>query len=106
MINVAPKKKNGADKTKGLTYKGKPLNRKGNMLYYGNPGDKYIITLKVMANDKIKDLEVAKKVSIELQLNDPSLKGKDKVVKKAEREGLYRALDIGTVWLENALEEA
>ena len=101
---MAPKKGSNVTKAQGLTYKGKPLNRKGNMLYYGDPNDKYIITMKILAHDKIKDLEVAKKVSIELQINDPSLKGRDKVVKKAEREGLYRALDIGTVWLESALE--
>ena len=73
------------------------------MLYYGNPEDKYIITMKVLESKMVRDLKVSTKVSIELQKNDPSLRGKEKVVKKAEREGLFRALDIATVWLEDAL---
>ncbi len=88
----------------GLSYKGKPLIRKGDMLYYGNPKEKYIITMKVLETETVKDLEISKKVSIELQLNNPSLRARQKVVKKAEREGLYKALDIGTIWIEDALE--
>ncbi len=91
-------------KAKGLTYKGKPLVRKGNMLYYGNSDDKFIITMKIQDNMTVKDLNVAASVSIELQHNDFTLKPKERIIKKAEREGLYRALDIGTIWLEDALE--
>ncbi|WHH60440.1 hypothetical protein [Petroclostridium sp. X23] len=88
---------------KGLMYKGKPLTRKGDMLYYGNSEEKYIITMKVQDYKTVNNLKIATKISIELQLNDPSLRGREKVVKKAEREGLYRALDIGTIWLDDAL---
>jgi hypothetical protein len=90
-------------KGQGLMYKGKPLTRKGDMLYYGKPDDKYIVTMKILEYETIKNLKVAAKVSIELQHNNPSLRGREKVVKKAEREGLYKALDIGNIWLEDAL---
>ncbi|MCG8501571.1 MAG: hypothetical protein MJB12_14385 [Firmicutes bacterium] len=100
---MASSAKKGLKKGQELTYKGKALVRKGNMLYYGNGNEKYIITMKIMESEKIKDLKVATKVSIELQKNDPSLRSREKVVKKAEREGLYQALDIGTIWLEDAL---
>ena len=30
---------------------------------------------------------------------------KDKIVKKAERRGLYSAMDIGCIWLERELKE-
>ncbi|MGE4283440.1 MAG: hypothetical protein AB7G87_06920 [Clostridia bacterium] len=96
---IVAEKKTG----QGLMYKGKPLTRKGDMLYYGNSADKYIITMKIQDYKTVNNLRIATKISIELQKNDSSLRGRDKVVKKAEREGLYRALDIGTIWLEDAL---
>ena len=30
---------------------------------------------------------------------------KDKIVKKAERRGIYNAMDIGCIWLERELKE-
>ena len=41
------------------------------------------------------DLELATDVIVSLMENG-------KIVKKAEREGIYRALDIGAFWLEDA----
>jgi len=89
--------------SQGLTYKNKTLVRKGDMIYYGRPEDEYIITMKIQETKKYKDLNISSRISIELQKNDSSLKGKEKVVKKAEREGLYKALDIAAFWLEDAL---
>ena len=43
------------------------------------------------------------KVSDLLQLTDPSVRAKDRVVKKSEKDGFYTALDVGCVWLERAL---
>jgi len=52
---------------------------------------------------KVGDLDVASKVSVQLQLTDPAAKSRDRVVKKSEKDGLYTALDFGCVWLERAL---
>ena len=48
-------------------------------------------------------MDVATKVSIQLQLTDPDVKSRDRVVKKSEKEGLYAAMDVASVWLERAL---
>ena len=87
----------------GLMYKGKPLMRRGNLLYYGNPKDKYIIMMEVKNATKILTLNVSTHVVRKLQTND--IPGKEKVLKKAERDGLFSALDIGEFWLEEALAE-
>ena len=84
-------------------YKGKPLLRRGNLLYYGNPEDKYIIMMTVLESTKIIDLDVSTSVVVQLQTND--IPGKEKVLKKAERDGLFSALDVGEFWLEEALSE-
>ena len=88
---------------KTLEYKGHPLLRKDNIIYYGSFADKYIIMMQILDTKKVKDLDVASKVSVQLQLNDPSIKSRDRVVKKAEKESLYAAMDVAAVWLERAL---
>ena len=86
----------GAKKTAGLIYKGHPLRRAGNLIYYGSMTDPYIVMMQ-------RNLELATKVSIQLQLTEPDLKSRDRVVKKGEKESLYTAMDFATVWLERAL---
>ena len=86
-----------------LTYKGRPLMRKDNLIYYGSMADKYIVMLQVLETKKDHDLDLATRVSVQLQLTDPDLRARDRVVKKTEKEGFYTALDVGCVWLERAL---
>lgn len=92
-----------SEKKQVLMYKGHPLVRKDNTLYYGSMADKYIIMMQVLESTKVKGVDVATKVSVQLQLTDPDLKSRDRVVKKSEKEGLYTALDVGCVWLKRAL---
>lgn len=86
-----------------LVYKGHPLRRKDNLIYYGSMADKYIIALQILASQKVGDMDVASKVSVQLQLTDPDLKSRDRVVKKSEKANLYDAMDVGAIWLERAL---
>ena len=86
-----------------LTYKGRPLRRKDNLIYYGSMAEKYIIMLQVLSTMKVDDLDVATKVAVQLQLTDPDLKSRDRVVKKTEKESLYAAMDVACVWLDRAL---
>ena len=92
-----------AKKGTGLVYKGRPLRRVGNLIYYGSMADEYIILMQVLETKKEKNLELATKVSIQLQRTDPDLKSRDRVVKKGEKESLYTAMDFAGVWLSRAL---
>ena len=65
-----------------LMYKGHPLMRKDNLVYYGSMADKYIVMLQILESSNVSDLSVATKVSVQLQLTDPNLKSRDRVVKK------------------------
>ena len=89
---------------KVLTYKGHPLMRKDNIIYYGSMADSHIVILQILDTKKMGDSEIASKVSVQLQLTDPSARSRDRIVKKGEKEGLYTALDFGSVWLERALK--
>ena len=90
-------------KNEGLIYKGHPLRRAGNLIYYGTMAEKYIIMMQVLDTKKEQDLDLATKVSIQLQLTAPDLRSRDRVVKKSEKDSLYAAMDVAAVWLDRAL---
>ena len=87
----------------GLIYKGHPLMRKDNLIYYGSMADSHIVMLQILETKTVNSTEIATRVAVQLQLTDPTAKSRDRVVKKGEKAGLYTALDFGCVWLERAL---
>ena len=92
-----------ADENAVLMYKGRPLMRKDNLVYYGSMADSHIVMLQVLETKKVGDLDVATRVSVQLQLTDPNLKSRDRVVKKSEKDSLYAAMDVAAIWLDRAL---
>ena len=92
-------------KTEGLIYRGRPLRRVDNFIYYGTMSDKYIIMMQILDTKKDQDLNVASRVSVQLQLTDPTLKSRDRIVKKSEKDSLYAAMDVASIWLDRALKE-
>ena len=90
-------------KGQGLVYKNHPLRRIDNMIYYGSMADKYIVMFQILETKKEQDMDVATRVSVQLQLTDPEVKSRDRVVKKTEKDSLYAAIDVGCIWLERAL---
>ena len=90
-------------KGQGLVYKNHPLRRIDNMIYYGSMADKYIVMFQILETKKEQDMDVATRISVQLQLTDPEVKSRDRVVKKTEKDSLYAAIDVGCIWLERAL---
>ena len=86
-----------------LVYRGKPLVCSGDTLYYGDMKDDYIIMMQVLGTAQDHGLPVANRVMITLMRTDESLGPLERIVKTGEKEGLYPAIDIATVWLERAL---
>ncbi len=84
---------------KFFTYKGYPLVRMGDQLYYGNMYDNYVIWMQIQEKEKVGDLEVATKVKIYKMATDDKLSPIEAIVKQSEKPSLYSALDIAYVWL-------
>lgn len=84
-----------------LTYKEKPLVRKGNVIYFGDMSEKYITRLTVLTSQN----DVAEKIKVELMLSDTGLDEKSRVSKSSEKVGFYEALDIAYIWLTRANKE-
>ena len=98
-------KENEAQESQFPTYKGKPLVRCGDVLYYGSMTDRYVVRLEIKSKKKVKDLEVADRVSIQLMLTDQTIRNRKQIVKASEKDGLYLAMDLADVWLTRALSE-
>ncbi len=94
-----------AKKNEFLMYKGKPLVRNGKTIYYGYMNAPYVAILQITSTREVKGVEVADRVLVQLVNTDPDVRMKDKIVKKAERRGLYSAIEIGSIWLERELKE-
>ena len=92
-----------ADDKKVLMYKGHPLMRKDNLIYYGSMADSHIVMRQILETKKVNDVDIASRVSVQLHLPDPAVRSRDRVVKKGEKAGLSSALAFGCVWLERAL---
>lgn len=90
-------------KAEGLMYKGHPLRRVDNLIYYGTMAEKYIIMMQVLDTEPLKDISLAKRVSIQLQLTDASLRSRDRVVRSTEKSSLNEAMEFASIWLERAL---
>ncbi len=84
-----------------LNYKGRPLVRSGNKIYYGEPYNKVIVVLTILDNMKMGDIEMPSRIIVQLQSTDPELAmKKEKILSECERKTLSDALNIGSVWLE------
>ena len=93
------------DQPKFPTYKGKPLVRCGDVIYYGSMKDKYVVKLEIKSKKKVQDMDVADRVTVQLMYTDPNIRARKQIVKTTEKEGLYLAMDIADAWLTRALAE-
>ena len=90
-----------------LTYRGKPLIRQGNFLFYGNPEDEYILFMNILESKKIDGVETATKVLVQVQTTDEDVPFAERCVdkkKSAEKKSLFDALEVGIIWLERSLK--
>lgn len=86
---------------KFLEYKGKPLVRSGNEIYYGDMSDSYVVKFTILSND---DQGEPNKISVQLLKSDTSLSDKERIEKESTKTTMFEALDIGFVWLERKLK--
>ena len=91
-----------ADGIKGsyLEYKGLPLVREGNELYYGDMSDKYYLFMMIMSEEKNNKLNIALPDKVMIQIVESA--NPTNILKQKVSKGLAEAFEIGTAWLERA----
>ncbi len=91
--------------TPKLTYKGRPLVRCGKDIYYGSMTEPYIVYLQVLNTKKENGVDVADKVHIILLSTDDSKPLPERIVRQANKVGLFNALSFGDIMLRGQLKE-
>ena len=86
---------------KFLCYKGKPLVRKDNEIYYGDMAEKFVVRFQILSAKN----DIADEVKIQLLKNDTDEPVEKRVTKESTKNTLFDALDIGFIWLERALKD-
>lgn len=84
-----------------LTYKGYPLLRKDDEIYFGNMSDDYFVRMQILHKKKFNDtdLEVADKIAIYKVSTNENLNIMEAIIRKSEKYSLYDALDLAVAWL-------
>ncbi len=80
-------------------YKGLPLVRKGNELYYGSMGDKEVVYMQIASSEKRGDVDVATKVRVYRMLTDENVPVMERITKTTEKRSLFEAIDLAHDWL-------
>ncbi len=87
-----------------MTYKGYPLVRKGNDIYFGFMSDPYVIWLQTENPKDVMGIAVSQKVRFYQMKTGENLDPSEAIVKNGERNTLYDALDVAATWLKRANE--
>ncbi len=88
-----------------LQYKGQPIARCGNKIYYGDPSQRAILVLTVLESKNVDSEDVPSRVLVQIQSTDPALElSPAKILKESEKSTLVDALEIGTIWLQRELK--
>ncbi len=85
-----------------LTYRGRPLVRSKNEIYYGSMNDDMVVFMQILSTKEVAGQEVADKIHLTLLSTDTSLPPRERMVKQSDKNGLYNALDFAAIWLDRA----
>ena len=86
---------------KFIEYKGRPLVREGNEIYYGFMSDKFYLFMMIMSEKK--DAKLGVQVPDQIMVQILPTDGSNKVEKQKMVNSLSEAFDLGLAWLERAL---
>lgn len=86
--SMSEQKKPAQKKSPFPSYKGKPLVRCGDTIYYGSMADKYVIKMDVKSKKKVGELDVADKVTVQLMYTDPEIRSRKQIVKTRDRKSV------------------
>ena len=84
-----------------ISYKGKPLVRCKNEIYYGDMTEAFVVKFTILSGDNDGE---PNKIKVNLLKSDTTLSDKDRIVKETTKDTMFEALDFGFVWLERALK--
>ena len=88
-----------------LTYKGRPLVRCKNQIYYGSMSDPFVVFMQILTTKEENGVQVADRVHLALMSTDPEKPLAERMVRQSDKNGLFNALDISSLWLDKAISQ-
>ena len=85
-----------------LTYKGRPLVRCKNQIYYGSMSDPFVVFMQILSTKEENGVQVADRVHLALMSTDPEKPLAERMVRQSDKNGLFNALDISSLWLDKS----
>ena len=88
------------NKNQYVMYKGLPLVREGDTICYGDLNEKYMLMLNILSKKENGEPDM---IMVQICYTED----KHKIVKgkQAFKNGLFEALDLGIIWLEQLIKE-
>ena len=86
---------------KYLEYKGLPLVREGDTIFYGDMEGKCILILEIMSYKSQGGKNLPENILI--QVVDP--KNQNKIFRQGTKQGLFEAFNLGLVWFEHEMKK-
>lgn len=86
---------------KYMMYQGKPLIRQDNAYVWGDMNERAVLFLLVLTNKEVNGQQIPDNILVQVVSTEDT----QKVLKQGQKNGLFAALDIGTVWLKKELGE-
>jgi hypothetical protein len=85
-----------------LTYKGRPLVRCKNQIYYGSMSDPFVVFMQILSTKEENGVQVADRVHLALLSTDPEKPLAERMSRQSDKNGLFNALDISSLWLDKS----
>ena len=87
--------------TPKLKYKGRPLVRCKNDIYYGDLKEPYVVFMQVLTTQEQDGVSVADRIRVTLLSTDTTKSPVERMVKTGDKHGLWSALEIADIWLKS-----
>ena len=85
-----------------LTYKGRPLVRCKNQIYYGSMSDPFVVFMQILSTKEENGVQLADRVHLALLSTDPEKPLAERMIRQSDKNGLFNALDISSLWLDKS----
>ena len=86
---------NGVSENEYVEYKGRPLVRQGDELFYGDMSDKFYIFMLIMTTKEVGESEIPDKVMVQLCESSTKIPKEQKIL-----NGLKEAFEFADAWLD------
>jgi hypothetical protein len=87
---------------KYFMYKGRPVVRSGNLIYYGYIANEYVIKIQIMKSKKENGVDIPTKLMVmESTTANEKTDPFGSITRRIERDSLFDALDFANSWLKS-----